>query len=118
MTDSSFILSCRATANPPIVSINGTNSSKKFDNVEFQSNVTEGMFNVTNAKESNRGNYTCTASNGVVTNNLTYNTFIGGMNDRQWLSFKGGAPNNYYSIQECVVITTPYMERQRRHKSM
>lgn len=80
MTNSNFILNCTVDANPNNITISGTNTSMMHDNVVFQVQNNTGVFTITKAQPSNNGNYTCTASNGLESSSITYNTFIGGMN--------------------------------------
>ena len=80
LTGSSFALNCTAKGNPDNITITPLNTTANFSNVEFsQYNGTlEGGFTFTDALVNNAGMYTCTASNGLVNESITYRVFVGG----------------------------------------
>ena len=78
-----FSLKCSTISKPLLVAIQGSLSTKYGGNVIFKpkADMQGGEFTVTEAQLSNTGNYTCMATNGIVFRNMTYSTFIGGLNE-------------------------------------
>ena len=78
--NSSFALNCTAYGYPTNITVTHTNTSINSTNVNFSKySNTMGGFNFTSAIANNSGMFTCTASNGLISTNLTYDIFIGGM---------------------------------------
>ena len=93
-----FVVNCSAEAYPADVKVTPSNTTDNFANVKYTSyDDTSGGFTFTAGVVDNAGNYTCTASNGIVTDSLTYQVFVGG--EREW---EGGREEGRESVSDYV----------------